>query len=95
MNFAQQQSIDDASGPSSFAISFPPVFWLFKQRANIMKLLTFGALALSLASLSMASVTCVEVGSTQTATWTNAEGQSCTWTGVVGSNFGETALGSE
>lgn len=34
-------------------------------------------------------ISCLAVGSTATAYWTNAAGQSCTWTGVVGSNFGK------
>ncbi|KAF2174284.1 hypothetical protein M409DRAFT_62361 [Zasmidium cellare ATCC 36951] len=34
------------------------------------------------------SVECLDVGTNATATWTNSEGKKCTWTGVVGSNFG-------
>lgn len=41
------------------------------------------------------SVTCLTVGATATATWTNAAGQTCTYAGVVGSNFGENAAGGE
>lgn len=41
------------------------------------------------------SVTCLKVGATATATWTNAEDQTCTFTAVVGSNFGENAAGGE
>ena len=33
-------------------------------------------------------ISCLEVGSIATAQWINAAGQSCTWTGLVGSNFG-------
>lgn len=34
------------------------------------------------------SITCLKVGATATAVWTNAAGKSCRWTGIVGSNFG-------
>lgn len=34
------------------------------------------------------SITCLTVGQTATATWKNAAGKTCKWTGVVGSNFG-------
>lgn len=37
-------------------------------------------------------ISCLDVGSTATAQWVNAAGQSCTWTGVVGSNFGISPL---
>ena len=43
------------------------------------------AFALSPAS---ASVTCLKIGTTATATWTNAADKNCTWTGILGSNFG-------
>lgn len=33
-------------------------------------------------------IKCLEVDSTATAQWTNAEKQTCTWNGTVGSNFG-------
>lgn len=39
-------------------------------------------------SLNKRSITCLEVGATATATWTNSNGQTCSFTGVVGSNFG-------
>ena len=35
-----------------------------------------------------ASVTCLKVGATAIAGWTNEAGEACTWKGVVGSNFG-------
>ncbi|KAF2437474.1 hypothetical protein P171DRAFT_506307 [Karstenula rhodostoma CBS 690.94] len=38
--------------------------------------------------LSARSIKCLKVGATATATWTNAAGKTCKWTGVVGSNFG-------
>lgn len=41
------------------------------------------------------SVTCLKVGATATATWTNSAGQTCKFTGIVGSNFGENASGGE
>jgi hypothetical protein len=34
------------------------------------------------------AISCLRVGATATASWTNAAGQSCRWSGVVGSNFG-------
>ncbi|KAK7183449.1 hypothetical protein DPSP01_010557 [Paraphaeosphaeria sporulosa] len=38
--------------------------------------------------LAERSIKCLKVGATATATWTNAAGNTCKWTGVVGSNFG-------
>lgn len=38
--------------------------------------------------LAARSITCLKVGATATAKWTNAAGKTCSWTGVVGSNFG-------
>lgn len=52
-----------------------------------MKFLTIGLAAIAAAPIS-ASVTCVGVGTTATAQWTNEAGEACTWEGVVGSNFG-------
>ncbi|WPA97384.1 uncharacterized protein RHO25_001994 [Cercospora beticola] len=46
------------------------------------------ALAIANPILDKRSVTCLTVGSTATARWTNAAGQTCSWTGTVGSNFG-------
>ncbi|CEL00640.1 hypothetical protein ASPCAL00238 [Aspergillus calidoustus] len=40
------------------------------------------------------SVACRTVGSTATATWTNSVGQTCTFSGVVGSNYGSNSAGS-
>ncbi|USP78104.1 hypothetical protein yc1106_05378 [Curvularia clavata] len=34
------------------------------------------------------SISCLKVGATATAVWTNAAGKTCRWTGTVGSNFG-------
>ena len=39
-----------------------------------------------------AAITCLEVNSTAIATWTNARGQTCRWTGKVGGNFGVNAV---
>lgn len=47
--------------------------------------ITLAVLVLSPAS---ASITCLKVGATATARWTNAADENCTWTGTVGSNFG-------
>jgi len=46
------------------------------------------ALAALVASPVTASITCLKVGATATAQWTNAATRRCTWTGTVGSNFG-------
>ncbi|RBA22053.1 hypothetical protein FPRO05_00400 [Fusarium proliferatum] len=54
-----------------------------------------------LANLSIASptlekraITCLKVGQTATASWTNSAGKKCTFTGVVGSNYGANPSGS-
>ena len=52
----------------------------------------FLTLIMAAAPLSLAAITCLKVGSTATATWTNAAGRSCRWNGVVGSNFGRNAV---
>lgn len=39
------------------------------------------------------SVTCLKVGATATASWTNSADQTCTYVGVVGSNYGENSDG--
>lgn len=46
------------------------------------------------ATLSKRSITCLEVGATATATWTNSDGQTCSFAGVVGSNYGTNSDGS-
>ncbi len=38
--------------------------------------------------LVSAQIECLKVGSVATAQWTNAKNQFCTWSGLVGSNFG-------
>ncbi|KAL4876486.1 hypothetical protein BJY04DRAFT_222966 [Aspergillus karnatakaensis] len=45
--------------------------------------------------LDKRAVTCLTVGSTATASWTNSAGQRCTFTGVVGSNYGSNSAGGE
>ena len=42
--------------------------------------------------LQKRSVTCLTVGNTATARWTNSAGQTCTWSGTVGSNFGTNSV---
>ncbi|KAK8157710.1 hypothetical protein BKA80DRAFT_240250 [Phyllosticta citrichinensis] len=42
-----------------------------------------------------ASVTCLTVGSTAIATWTNSAGQTCSFSGLVGSNYGSNSAGGE
>lgn len=46
------------------------------------------------ATLRKRSITCLEVGATATATWTNSDGQTCSFVGVVGSNYGTNSDGS-
>ena len=50
--------------------------------------LTATALFGFVASLVSAQIECLRVGSTATAQWTNAKKEACSWSGVVGSNFG-------
>ncbi|RAH46675.1 uncharacterized protein BO95DRAFT_360626 [Aspergillus brunneoviolaceus CBS 621.78] len=64
----------------------------------LLTLLATSTLTLTLASpspLHKRSVTCLKVGATATASWTNSAGQSCTYTGVVGSNYGENSAGGD
>ena len=58
-----------------------------KKAAKKMKFFTIVLAAIAAAPVS-ASVTCLKVGTIATAQWTNEAGEACTWTGVVGSNFG-------
>lgn len=53
-------------------------------------LLTIGVSASP--ALDKRAISCLKVGATATASWTNAAGQSCRWTGVVGSNFGANSV---
>ncbi|KAI9154941.1 hypothetical protein HJFPF1_07502 [Paramyrothecium foliicola] len=57
-------------------------------------LLAFGSLVVASPTLDKRAITCLRVGATATARWTNRAGQSCTFTGVVGSNFGANPSGS-
>ena len=43
-------------------------------------------------ALEKRAVSCLKVGATATATWTNAAGRTCRWTGTVGSNFGTNSV---
>lgn len=54
----------------------------------IMFVLLTVTLAVLVLSPAYASITCLKVGSTAIARWTNAADENCTWTGIVGSNFG-------
>lgn len=38
--------------------------------------------------ISKRSVVCLKVGTTAVATWTNSAGKTCSFTGLVGSNYG-------
>lgn len=44
--------------------------------------------------LSLGSITCLDVGSTATATWTDSQNQTCSFTGMVGSNYGSNIAGN-
>ncbi|PWY66777.1 hypothetical protein BO70DRAFT_390610 [Aspergillus heteromorphus CBS 117.55] len=44
-------------------------------------------------TLDKRGITCLQVGATATATWTNSAGESCSYVGVVGSNYGENSDG--
>ncbi|KAH6986499.1 hypothetical protein BKA56DRAFT_480145 [Ilyonectria sp. MPI-CAGE-AT-0026] len=56
--------------------------------------LFFVCVATAAPSVSKRSITCLQVGATATARWTNSAGQSCTFVGVVGSNYGTNSAGS-
>ncbi|KAJ3546154.1 hypothetical protein NM208_g2144 [Fusarium decemcellulare] len=56
--------------------------------------LLLASVAVASPSVSKRAITCIKVGQTATATWTNSAGQSCTFTGVVGSNYGANSAGS-
>jgi hypothetical protein len=68
--------------------------------ANISTILTLlPLLAMAIPStpemaIKKRSVTCLKVGATAIATWTNSAGQSCSFVGVVGSNYGTNSAGS-
>lgn len=47
----------------------------------------------TLLPLSLGSITCLDVGTTATATWTNSKNQTCSYTGLVGSNYGANTAG--
>lgn len=44
--------------------------------------------------LNKRAITCLKVGATATAKWTNSAGKSCTFSAVVGSNYGTNLAGS-
>jgi hypothetical protein len=44
--------------------------------------------------ISNRAVSCLSVGGSATARWTNSAGQTCTYTGIVGSNYGANSSGS-
>ncbi|KAL4948200.1 hypothetical protein BDW69DRAFT_199048 [Aspergillus filifer] len=55
--------------------------------------LVFMTMSSSTKSLDKRSITCLTVGSTTMATWTNSAGQTCTFSGLVGSNYGTNSAG--
>lgn len=58
-----------------------------------MRIAILSALLSTLACVE-ASITCLKVGATATASWTNSEGQTCTFKGIIGSNYGSNSAGS-
>lgn len=46
-------------------------------------------------SVQKRSVTCLKLGASAKATWTNSAGKTCTYTGIVGSNYGTNSAGGE
>jgi hypothetical protein len=60
-------------------------------------LLAFAALVASSPApglFNKRAISCLQVGATATARWTNSAGKICTFTGVVGSNYGANPSGS-
>lgn len=44
--------------------------------------------------LEKRAINCLAIGASATARWTNSAGQTCTYTGIVGSNYGANPSGS-
>lgn len=65
------------------------------QYPAIMFSTTLFLAVLPLLQVCSGAITCLPIGRTATATWKTDAGQTCTWTGVVGSNFGFNSIGSE
>ncbi|PIG89364.1 hypothetical protein AARAC_006578 [Aspergillus arachidicola] len=64
---------------------------------TILFLLPLASLAVPSApssNLNKRSITCLKVGASATATWTNSAGQTCSFVGVVGSNYGANSAGN-
>ncbi|KAH8592549.1 hypothetical protein B0O99DRAFT_517706 [Bisporella sp. PMI_857] len=61
---------------------------------SLLPFLALAALGLPMSPLDKRAITCLTVGATATAKWTNSAGQSCTFSGVVGSNYGTNSAGS-
>jgi hypothetical protein len=60
-------------------------------------LIAFAGLVASSPTLGLfgkRAVSCLSVGASATARWTNSAGQTCTYTGIVGSNYGANPSGS-
>jgi hypothetical protein len=70
----------------------------------IAAMLLSNALLVAFASLAASSpifelfskqaVSCLQLGASATARWTNSAGKQCTYTGIVGSNYGANPSGS-
>jgi hypothetical protein len=67
-------------------------------------MLLYNTLSLALASLvastptpeilNKRAISCLQVGATATARWTNSAGKTCTYSGIVGSNYGPNPSGT-
>lgn len=53
----------------------------------------FPLLSLAVPQLDRRAVTCLEIGQTATAKWTDSQGRECTFVGIVGSNYGSNPFG--
>jgi hypothetical protein len=81
------------NNPHKFPDPLPAVTMLFSNAI----LIAFAGLVASSPTLGLFSkraVSCLQVGSSATARWTNSAGQTCTYTGIVGSNYGANPSGS-
>ncbi|KAI1638432.1 hypothetical protein F4809DRAFT_253262 [Biscogniauxia mediterranea] len=54
-----------------------------------------GAAAAVSSLLDRRSITCLKLGATATATWTDSAGRACSFAGVVGSNYGTNDAGGD
>lgn len=73
----------------------PPIsFTMFLSNAFFIAFASLVASSPTLGLFSKSTISCLQVGASATAQWTNSAGQTCTYTGVVGSNYGANPSGS-